>query len=236
MQLVGRIATAPCNACLALNGPFATCVKVEGYPGITCCANCHWWEQDDLCQVDVSSSINPRPPPPPGSSGTYRSSRQSSTQSTLHISQPLSRQSSDDNHHRRRDSHNSRDYGQHGRHSEQDRYGLVHPHRPTFSQETHTSHHNPQGSRVPQHTPRRPHVPRTTQQSDASHERRSQSPVQTNNQRFEMLRELYGRMDELDAALVRQLSAWTATRQAWARFAVVWSQFLDIGYQTKQDD
>ncbi|KAJ5718149.1 hypothetical protein N7488_003795 [Penicillium malachiteum] len=77
MQTVGNFATTPCDSCLSRDGPFATCVKVDGYPGVTSCANCHWWDQDHRCHVDPSAAEHVPAPaprihtPPRQSPGTF---------------------------------------------------------------------------------------------------------------------------------------------------------------------
>lgn len=42
MQISGHRAHVPCKNCHKGNGQFSQCVVVDGFPGITACANCHW--------------------------------------------------------------------------------------------------------------------------------------------------------------------------------------------------
>ncbi|KGO77409.1 Protein of unknown function DUF3716 [Penicillium italicum] len=50
MQVVGQQNEVNCTRCLKLFGKFSRCVTVRGIDGLSACANCHWEEQDNLCQ------------------------------------------------------------------------------------------------------------------------------------------------------------------------------------------
>ncbi|KAJ5946938.1 hypothetical protein N7454_003777 [Penicillium verhagenii] len=50
MQVVGRVVSVPCKACVMSLGPWARCVVVdETRNTIRSCANCHWRKQDRRC-------------------------------------------------------------------------------------------------------------------------------------------------------------------------------------------
>ncbi|KAJ5712820.1 hypothetical protein N7493_009288 [Penicillium malachiteum] len=192
MQLVGRIVTAPCTSCLVHGGPFTTCVKIDGYPDVTCCANCHWWEEDERCQVDDGTFMHPAPPPPPaGSSRSQPSSAQSAQRSTSGTAQSSSQHHREDRHHRRQNSdhrhrdsqHNSRDHGQRGRHLERDRHDSANRQRHT-SQQSNTSD-------------RTSRMPRTLRESWKNF------LLQRNEQRSQLL----GHVTELETAFAREIPA-----------------------------
>ncbi|KAJ5919409.1 hypothetical protein N7466_010352 [Penicillium verhagenii] len=50
MQVVGRLVSVPCKACVMSLGPWARCVVVDETGNIIrSCANCHWRKQDRRC-------------------------------------------------------------------------------------------------------------------------------------------------------------------------------------------
>ncbi|KAJ5718151.1 hypothetical protein N7488_003797 [Penicillium malachiteum] len=188
MQIVGRVATTPCTACLTHNGPFVTCVKIDGYPNVICCANCHWWEEDERCHVDDSTYFRlapppPPPPPPAGSSGSQPSPAPSSYRPTSGTAQSSSQHQREDRNHHRDSSHNSRDHGQRGQHAERDRHGSANRQRHT-SQQSNTSD-------------RTPRAPRTLNQ------RWERFLRQRNEQRSRLLRSL----TDLETAFAREVPA-----------------------------
>ncbi|KAJ5712822.1 hypothetical protein N7493_009290 [Penicillium malachiteum] len=116
MHMVGEESIIYCNPCLARDGPFAICIKVAGYPGVTCCANCHWWNNDRRREVDSTPAMIPAPPPlaPSGGSGARPSrSRASSSWSESPRLQRHPRQNPD--HQSHASEHRSHDYGRHDR-------------------------------------------------------------------------------------------------------------------------